>query len=486
MKLDTIAEIHRQYDSGATTPNDVVERYIERIEASKLNAFLTKTTDLARAQAREATLILKSFGKTPKETHPLFGIPVGYKDALTTEGVRTTSGSKILEHYIPPYSATVVRKMNAHGALTMGKLNMDEFAMGSSNENSAYGHVVHPTHAGYVPGGSSGGSAAAVKAGLCIGTLGSDTGGSIRLPAHYCGIPGLKPTYGRVSRYGLIAFASSLDQIGPFAPSVSDLGSILSSISGRDPRDSTSSDEGVPDYLEEIQRPLNFKGLRIGLPKEYQSSGIQPEVKQAMDRALEFYKSQGAQTVEVDLPNSKYSVSVYYIIAVSEASSNLGRMDGVRFGVRAPQTDSAKDLESFYSETRALFGSEVKRRIILGTYALSAGYYDAYYRKACQVRRLIQQDFTKAFQKCDVIFGPVSPTTAFKVGEKSSDPLTMYLNDLYTIPVNLAGLPALSLPCGEDSKGLPIGGHFIGKPFQEGFLLNVAKAYEKFQMERSG
>jgi aspartyl-tRNA(Asn)/glutamyl-tRNA(Gln) amidotransferase subunit A len=358
-------------------------------------------------------------------------------------------------------------------------MNMDEFAMGGSNENSAFGFVHHPTHEGYVPGGSSGGSAASVKAGLCIAALGSDTGGSIRLPAHYCGIVGIKPTYGRISRSGLVAFASSLDQIGPMANSVDDAATLLETMSGFDPMDSTSSRETRGGFVEAARRAPDWKSLRIGVPKEYFVDGLDPAIAKAVDGSLKWFESQGAKLVPISLPHTKYSVAIYYIVAVSEASSNLARFDGVRFGYRPDGGEEFRDLADFYKKARSKFGPEVKRRIILGTFALSSGYSEAYFKRACQVRRLVKQDFDHAFSQVDLIMGPVSPTTAYKIGEKSKDPLKMYLNDIFTIPVNLSGLPGMSIPCGTDDNGLPIGLHLIGPHFGEERMLSVAAAFEK-------
>ncbi|MGZ3699747.1 MAG: Asp-tRNA(Asn)/Glu-tRNA(Gln) amidotransferase subunit GatA, partial [Bdellovibrionota bacterium] len=416
--------------------------------------------------------------KVPREKFPLLGVPLAIKDNMTIDGVRTTCASKMLENYIPPYTGTAVERLERAGSITLGKTNLDEFAMGGSNENSAYGPVRHATHEDRVPGGSSGGSATAVRAGLCVAALGSDTGGSIRLPASYSGIVGLKPTYGRVSRYGLVAFASSLDQIGPMTVSVSDAATLLEVMGGHDPLDSTSSPQASGAYRQATQREPDWKKLRIGVPKEYQVAGLSPDVEKAIHASLSWFENMGARLVPISLPHTKYSVAVYYLVAVSEASSNLARFDGVRFGVRPPEAAQAQDLASFYKKVRAGFGPEVKRRIILGTFALSSGYSDQYYRQACQVRRLIKQDFDEAFQKVDLIAGPVSPTTAFRLGEKSQDPLQMYLNDIFTIPANLAGLPSISVPCGKDREELSIGLHLQAPQFQEERLLSVAQAFE--------
>lgn len=470
----TIQKVWDAYDAKKLKPSDLTRDLLKKIHENKSGAFLTVCDDRAMDQAKVCDDLLMKQGKVPREKFPLFGIPMGIKDALVMEGVRTTAASKILENYIPPYTATSVKRLEAAGVITLGKLNMDEFAMGGSNENSAFGPVKHPTHPDRVPGGSSGGSAAAVGAGLCVATLGSDTGGSIRLPAHFTGVTGMKPTYGSVSRFGLIAFASSLDQVGPMANSAEDCARILEVMGGHDPMDSTSLAKPAP----RLAKPSSWKGVRVGVPSQYFSAGISAEVLQSIETAIAGLEKQGAVRVPVDLPHTEYAVAVYYVVAVCEASSNLARFDGVRFGVRPESARDLSDLDSYYREVRSLFGPEVKRRIILGTFALSSGYYDAYYRRACQVRRLIRDDFTNAFSKCDLILGPVSPTTAFRLGEKNSDPLTMYLNDILTIPVNLAGLPALSVPCGKDSQGLPIGLQMIAPPFQDEKLLSLAQAFE--------
>jgi aspartyl-tRNA(Asn)/glutamyl-tRNA(Gln) amidotransferase subunit A len=475
----TVKDVHEAFESGRLTPVQFVESYLKRAESDSLNAFITVTRERALKQARAAEELIKRKGKVPSDRYPLLGIPLGIKDILTIEGVKTTCGSKMLENYVPPYSSTVARRLEEAGAVTIGKLNMDEFAMGGSNENSAFGPVKHPLKPEYVPGGSSGGSAAAVRAGLCFAALGSDTGGSVRLPASYCGVVGMKPTYGSVSRYGLIAFASSLDQVGPMANTVEDAKLLLRVMSGHDPMDSTSSPRSKEEYLSSADCEPDWKKLRIGVPKEYFVDGVQKEVAASVREALKWFESKGAKLVDISLPHTKYSVAVYYIVAVSEASSNLARFDGVRFGVRPKDAVEYEDLQTFYRSVRGRFGAEVKRRIILGTFALSSGYYDAYYRRACQVRRLIKNDFDDAFKVVDFIAAPVAPTTAYKLGEKVSDPLEMYLNDIFTIPVNLAGLPALSVPCGEDRSGLPIGLHLIAPQFGDGALLSLAGAYEK-------
>lgn len=473
--LRTIRELHDAYDAGKLTPSQVTGGYLEAIAKSKLNAYLHVCRDRATQQAAEADRKLKQ-GKVPRDAQPLFGVPIGVKDLFAIDGVRTTCASKILENYIPPYTATAVAKLEAAGAITLGKLNMDEFAMGGSNENSAFGPVQHPSHPGYVAGGSSGGSAAAVAAGLCHAAIGTDTGGSIRLPASFCGIAGMKPTYGRVSRYGMVAFASSLDQGGPMARSVEDCATLLDVMSGADGADATSLAQPATQSRKALAQPFNWHGVRVGVPDEFGGEGIVPDVARAVGGAVQWLQSQGAEIVPVRLPHAKHVVAVYYIVAVSEASSNLARFDGVRFGYRSPEGEA--DLLSLYRRSRMAFGPEVKRRILLGTFALSAGYADEYYRRACQVRHLMKQDFDAAFQQADVIVGPVAPAPAFKLGAKS-DPLQMYLNDLFTIPANLAGLPALSVPCGKDSQGLPIGFQMIAPALADEKLLALAGAFEK-------
>jgi len=404
----------------------------------------------------------------------LAGVPVAIKDVMTTRGVRTTAGSKILDNFIPPYDCTAVARLEAEGAILLGKLNCDEFAMGSSNENSAYGPVHNPRDVTRVPGGSSGGSAAAVAAGMAVATLGSDTGGSIRQPASFCGVVGLMPTYGRVSRYGLIAFASSLDHIGPLTRTVEDAAIMLSVIAGHDPMDSTSAKVPVPDYVAEISKPV--RGLKLGVPKEYFAEGLDAEVRTAVENAIQQLASQGAEIIPISLPHTSYAVPAYYVIATAEASANLARFDGVRYGFRSA---NAKSLAQMYRNTRDEgFGAEVKRRIMLGTYALSSGYYDAYYLKAQKVRTLLARDFENAFQKVDAIVTPTAPTAAFKLGEKSDDPLAMYLADIYTVTADLVGIPGISVPCGQTKTGLPIGLQILGKHFDEGTVLRVAQAVE--------
>ncbi|MEW6487758.1 MAG: Asp-tRNA(Asn)/Glu-tRNA(Gln) amidotransferase subunit GatA [Thermodesulfobacteriota bacterium] len=467
----TASELRRLLDAREVTSEEVTRAYLERIEAvdPQIGAYLTVTPEAALDAAREAD---RRIGRG--EAGPLTGIPVGLKDLLCTKGVRTTCGSKMLEGFVPPYDATAVVRLREAGAVVLGKLNMDEFAMGSSNENSAFGPVRNPWDPERVPGGSSGGSAAAVAARLAAATLGSDTGGSIRQPAACCGVVGLKPTYGRVSRYGLIAFASSLDQIGPFARDVADASLLLQAIAGHDPLDSTSAAEPVPDYGAALA--AGARGLRVGVPREYFVEGTDPEVAAAVRRAIDAYRELGAEVREVSLPHTRYAVAAYYLLATAEASSNLARYDGVKYGLRV----EADDLLATYCATRARgFGAEVKRRIMLGTYALSAGYYDAYYRRAQKVRALVARDFREAFAQVDVIACPTAPTPAFRFGEKTEDLLEMYLSDIFTIPCNLAGLPGLSLPCGFAQTGLPIGLQLLAAPFAEPTLLRAAHAYEQ-------
>ncbi len=476
--LKSIRDVHDAFDRKELLPSDLTKKFLAAAQSTQTGAFITVCEERALQQALQADQILKKKGKVPRERLPLLGIPMGIKDLLTIDGVRTTCGSKILDQYVPPYTATAVQRLENAGVVIVGKLNMDEFAMGGSNENSAYGPVSHPTHPDRVPGGSSGGSATAVKGDLSFATLGTDTGGSIRLPASYCGIVGVKPTYGRISRYGQVAFASSLDQIGPMTRTVEDAALLMDTMSGYDPLDSTSAPMAATRTFAAIQKDPDWKGLRIGIPKEYWVGGVTPEVEKAIQKSMRWFESQGAQLVPISLPNAMYSVAIYYLLAVSEASSNLARFDGVRFGTRPEKAMAAKDLAGFYKAVRSQFGPEVKRRIILGTFALSSGYADAYYKRACQVRRLVKNDFDRAFASVDVILGPVSPTTAFKLGEKTRDPLQMYLNDIFTIPANLVGLPALSVPCGQDSEGLPIGLHLMSPAFTEERLFSVAHAFE--------
>lgn len=443
--------------------------YLESIEP-KVQSFITITRDEALKQADEADKRLAA----GKDVTPLTGVPVAIKDLLCTKGIRTTCASRMLENFKPPYNATVVERLYAAGAVSVGKTNMDEFAMGSSTETSFYKKTKNPWNLNCVPGGSSGGSAASVSADQAFASLGSDTGGSIRQPAALCGIVGLKPTYGRVSRYGLIAFASSLDQIGPFSKDVEDCAIMMNVIAGHDPKDSTSANLPVPDYVTEIKKSV--KGLRIGIPKEFFPEGLNREVSVAVKDAIAQLQKLGAEIVEVSLPASPYGLAAYYVLAPSEASSNLARYDGVRYGLREP----GENIVEMYSKTRAAgFGPEVKRRIMLGTYALSSGYYDAYYLKALKVRRLIKQDYDKAFEKVDVIATPTAPNPAFRFGEKTGDPLSMYLEDVFTVSINITGLPGLSVPCGMSKSELPIGLQLIGKAFDEATLLRTAYAYEQ-------
>ena len=451
--------------------HELTHACLDRIAAleSRLNAFITVSPREALAQADAADKRIAA-GDAPA----LCGVPLAIKDIFLTRGIRTTCASKILGSFVPPYDATVIAKLRAAGAVFVGKANMDEFAMGSSTENSAFGPTHNPYALDRVAGGSSGGSAAAVAADECLAALGTDTGGSIREPASFCGVVGLKPTYSRVSRFGVIAYASSLDQVGPFAKSVRDAAIMLHELAGVDPNDSTCSARPVPDYERALTGEV--KGMRIGVPREYFVEGMNPEVEGAVRAALKQYEAIGARTVEISLPHTDYAIAAYYLVATAEASANLARYDGIRYGLRV-EADNNIEL---YNRTRARgFGAEVKRRIMLGTFALSAGYYDAYYLKAQKVRTLIRRDFERAFENCDVIATPVAPTTAFKIGEKTSDPLQMYLSDIFTISVNLAGLPGISLPCGYDSAGMPIGLQIVGAPFGEEAILRTADAYER-------
>lgn len=467
-----LSELHSKLHKREISATDLVDESYKRIEAvdDKIKAFLTLNEENARAQAKQ---IDNQLGNKD-EFGLLFGLPIGVKDNIVTKGLRTTCASQILANFDPIYDATVVEKLKAAEAITIGKLNMDEFAMGSSNENSSFVATRNPWNTDYVPGGSSGGSAAAVAAGEVLFSLGSDTGGSIRQPASYCGVVGLKPTYGRVSRYGLVAFASSLDQIGPITNTVEDNAFLLQAISGVDPMDSTSANVEVPDFLSSLTGDV--KGLKIAVPKEYLGEGVQDYVRQSVLDALKVLEGLGATWEEVSLPHSKYALATYYLLSSSEASANLARFDGVRYGVRS---DNAENLLELYKQTRSEgFGEEVKRRIMLGTFALSSGYYDAYYIKAQKVRTLIKKDFEDIFEKYDVIIGPTAPSHAFKLGENTKDPMTMYVNDILTIPVNLAGVPGISVPCGF-SDGLPLGLQIIGKHFDESTLYRVAHAFEQ-------
>jgi aspartyl-tRNA(Asn)/glutamyl-tRNA(Gln) amidotransferase subunit A len=469
----TIHELHDMLNTGETKAQAVIESVLDRIRTvdDKVGAYITVTEDVARSQAAVADERLSR-----KDTGPaLLGIPIAIKDNMCTEGIRTTCASKILDNFIPPYDATVVMKLKQAGAVISGKPNLDEFAMGSSTENSGYQITRNPWNLECIPGGSSGGSAAAVAAGECIAALGSDTGGSIRQPAACCGVVGLKPTYGRVSRYGLVAFASSLDQIGPITKDVTDAAILMNVISGHDSRDSTSADIAVPDFTASLKK--DARGMKIGIPKEYFIEGMDHDVHTAVREAITILEGLGAKITEVTLPHTAYAVATYYILATSEASSNLARYDGVKYGVRS---GGAKDLLDMYMKSRSHgFGPEVKRRIMLGTYALSAGYYEAYYKKAQQVRTLIKRDFDEAFKTVDIIATPTAPTAAFKIGEKSADPLQMYLSDIFTISVNLAGIPGISLPCGLTRNNLPIGLQLLGKHFDEETVLHAAFAYEQ-------
>ena len=451
---------------------ELTGEFLQRVKTQNpnYNAFITTNEDMSLAQAEAADEMIAA-----GQAKPLTGIPIAQKDIFCAKGWLTTCGSKMLSNFISPYDAGVIERFNQAGAINIGKTNMDEFAMGSSNETSFYGPVRNPWDVAAVPGGSSGGSACVVAARMAPGATGTDTGGSIRQPAALCGISGIKPTYGLVSRYGMIAFASSLDQAGPMAKSSEDLAMMLNVMVGHDQRDSTSLQRESEDYLRDLDKPL--AGLRIGLPKEYFAKGMSPDVESAVDAALEQYRKMGAQTVEVSLPNAPLSIPVYYVLAPAEASSNLSRFDGVRYGYRAK---SYSDLDDMYRKTRAKgFGAEVKRRILVGTYVLSHGYYDAYYIQAQKIRRLIAQDFTDAYKQCDIIMGPTAPTVAFDLGAKSSDPIQMYLSDIYTSAASLAGLPSMSVPIGFGEKNRPVGLHIIGNYFTEAHMLNVAHQYQQ-------
>ncbi|MEJ2425221.1 MAG: Asp-tRNA(Asn)/Glu-tRNA(Gln) amidotransferase subunit GatA [Candidatus Thiodiazotropha sp.] len=470
MHTKTIIELGAGLKAGDFTSVELTRHFLERIERhnGELNAYVTVTPETALQEAQAADDRLQA-----GQAGPLTGIPIAQKDIFCTQGVKTSCGSRMLDNFISPYDATVVERLKQAGIVSLGKANMDEFAMGSSNETSFYGPVRNPWDHDRVPGGSSGGSAAAVAARIATAATGTDTGGSIRQPAALCGLTGLKPTYGRISRFGMIAFASSLDQAGPMAQSAEDAALLLQAMAGFDPKDSTCANQPVPDYSATLNDSL--EGLRIGLPKEYFGEGLDPAIAAAIEAAIDVYKGMGAEVVEISLPNSALAVPTYYVVAPAECSSNLSRFDGVRFGYRC---EDPKDLEDLYKRSRGEgFGAEVKRRIMIGTYALSAGYYDAYYLKAQQTRHLISDDFSKAFEQVDVIMGPTSPATAFGLGEKTDDPVTMYLNDIYTIAANLAGLPALSLPV-EPVNGLPVGLQIVGNYFAEGKLLNVAHRYQ--------
>ena len=473
----TIGAARTAIANGETTAAALAERYYETIAVTdkNINAWLSLSRERAMAQAARVDAMVAAGEELP----PLAGVPIGVKDVLTMTGAPATAGSKILEGYIPPYDATAVTRLEAAGAVLLGKLNCDEFAMGSSNENSAYGPVHNPRSLDRVPGGSSGGSAAAVAADMAVATLGSDTGGSIRQPASFCGVVGLLPTYGRVSRYGLIAFASSLDRVGPFTHTVEDAATMLGVLAGHDVMDATSATVTVPNYAEAIEQPVS--GLRVGMPEEYFAEGLDPEVRAAVEETAEALRKAGCTLHRVSLPHTEYAIAAYYVIATAEASANLSRFDGVRYGLRAKE---AATLGGMYRETRDRgFGREVKRRMLLGTYVLSAGYYDAYYRKAQQVRTLLTRDFLAAFEQVDVLLTPTAPTPAFKLGEKTDDPLAMYLADIYTVTANLAGICGISVPCGNSSEGLPIGAQILGKHFDEATVLRVARAVEMNRLE---
>lgn len=468
----TIHELQKLIQNGEVSSMQITRSVFSRIDEveERVHSYIRLMKDEALAAAARADEDIKK-----GNIRPLTGIPVALKDIVCTKGIPTTCGSNILHNFVPPYNATVVEKLSAAGAVFVGKANMDEFAMGSSTETSFFGPTCNPWDLERIPGGSSGGSATAVAADECIASIGSDTGGSIRQPAALCGVVGMKPTYGRVSRFGLIAFASSLDQIGPFTKDVEDCAIMMNVLAGYDPRESTSVKMEVPDYRQFISRDIS--GWKVGIPKEYFVEGIDPEVSAAINGAIDTVKKCGGQCIDISLPHTQYSVAVYYIIAPAEASSNLARYDGVKYGFRA---SGERDLMEMYRKTRMEgFGEEVKRRIMIGTYALSAGYYDAYYGKASQVRALIRRDFDEAFRECDIILTPTTPTPAFKIGEKTDDPLQMYLSDIFTISTNLAGIPGISIPCGFTAAGLPIGVQFLAGHFEEGKLLQIASAFEK-------
>lgn len=473
-KYPSIGEVREAIASRATTAVEIAEACFKQIAAAdpQIHAYLSLDRERALAQAAR----VDEGAQAGDELPVLAGVPVGIKDVLTIEGQPATAGSKILEGYRPPYTATSVRRLEEAGAVVMGKLNCDEFAMGSSNENSAYGPVKNPRALDRVPGGSSGGSAAAVAAGMAVATLGTDTGGSIRQPASFCGVVGVLPTYGRVSRYGLIAFASSLDRVGPFTSNVRDAATVLRVIAGHDPLDATSSSQPVPDYTADMDKGVS--GLRIGVPAEYFADGLDAEVRSIVESTIEQLRAAGAVIQPISLPHTRYAVPAYYVLATAEASANLARFDGVRYGYRAPEAD-ANTLSAMYRRSRSGgFGAEVKRRILLGTYVLSAGYYDAYYRKAQQVRRLLTEDFLTAFKQVDAIITPTAPTPAFKLGEKTDDPVSMYLADIYTVTASLAGICGLSVPCGNTRGDLPVGAQILGKHFDESMIFRVGQAVE--------
>jgi aspartyl-tRNA(Asn)/glutamyl-tRNA(Gln) amidotransferase subunit A len=467
----TVAGVREALACKKLSAKELASEFYVRIEKRnpELNAYLTLSPERAYEQAARIDAAVSRGKALPA----LAGVPIAVKDVISTTGIRTTCGSKILENYVPPYDATTVERLERAGAVILGKTNCDEFAMGSSNENSAYGPVRNPVATDRVPGGSSGGSAAVVAAGLAVASLGTDTGGSIRQPGSFCGIPGLMPTYGRVSRYGLVAFASSLDKIGPFTANIADTAAVLSVIAGHDSNDSTSAAVPVENYLAEIEKPA--KGMRIGVPEDYFGEGLDPEVKEKVQAGIALLEGLGCQRIPLQMPHTDYAIAAYYIIATAEASSNLARYDGVRYGLRVP----GSTLIDMYRKTRERgFGPEVKRRIMLGTYALSSGYYDAYYLRAQKVRALIARDFSDAFQKVDAILTPTAPTPAFRIGEKSSDPLQMYLADIYTVTGSLAGIPGISVPCGKTKAGLPVGMQIFGPHFREGSVLRLARAFE--------
>ena len=469
----TVHELKEKLVNKDLTISEINKAYIDRIieKEPEIKAFVTTLTDTALEQAK----VIEEKVNMGEITSEYAGIPIGIKDNICTKGVKTTCSSKMLENFVSPYNATVTEKLNEENVINLGKLNMDEFAMGSSTEHSAFKKTCNPWNLNKVPGGSSGGSAAAVAAGMVPWALGSDTGGSIRQPASLCGVVGLKPTYGLVSRYGLVAYASSLDQIGPITKDVEDCAILLNMISGHDEKDTTSINIDKKDYTTSLKNDV--KGLKVGVPKEFLAEGVNSEVKDAIEKAIEEYKSMGAIVEECSLPIADYSLATYYIISCAEASSNLGRFDGIRYGYRTPNYENLNDV--FVNSRTEGFGAEVKRRIILGTYVLSSGYYDAYYKKAQQVRTLVKNEFDKVFEKYDVLITPTSPTVAFDMGAKSNNPLEMYLADICTVSVNIAGVPAISIPCGVDNTGMPIGMQIIGKPFDEETILNAAYTYEQ-------
>lgn len=473
----TVPSVRAALERKTVSARELTAEFYARIEEQnpRLNAFLALSPERAYLQADR----IDQMQARGTELPPLAGVPVAIKDVISTRGTPTTCASRILQNYVPPFDATVVERLENAGAVILGKTNCDEFAMGSSNENSAFGPVRNPVALDRVPGGSSGGSAAAVAAGLAVGALGTDTGGSIRQPGSLCGVPAMMPTYGRVSRYGLIAFASSLDRIGPFASTASDVAALMAAISGRDENDSTSASVPVPNFSAEMQKPV--EGTRIGIPAEYFGEGMDPEVREKVQSGIEMLRKLGCRTVNLSMPHTGYAIATYYIVANAEASSNLARFDGVRYGLRV---DGAS-VEEMYKRTRGQgFGAEVKRRIMLGTYVLSSGYYEAYYLRAQKVRALITRDFTRAFASVDLIVTPTSPSTAFRIGERIDDPLAMYLSDIYTVTGDLAGVPAISVPCGVSSEGLPVGLQIFAPPFAEARILQLAEAFEREARDR--